>query len=85
MTEEKRGRMKKERAKLKKEMLEMAEGRIEELLDWQEKNGRPTLSQIENQVLKQSQSRSSTTKNRSNQRGVCAVQSVARKWPIKIG
>ena len=44
--------MKKERAELKKEMLEMAERRIEELLDWQEKNGRPTLSQIESQVLK---------------------------------
>lgn len=44
--------MKKDRSELKKEMLEMAEKRIEELLDWHETTDRPTLSQIEGQVLR---------------------------------
>lgn len=44
--------MKKERAALKKERLEMAERRIEELLDWSEENERPTLNEIEGQVLR---------------------------------
>ena len=44
--------MTKKRTELKQEMLEMAEARIEELLDWNEGNERPTLSQIEEQVLK---------------------------------
>lgn len=43
--------MKKERAELKAEMMEMAERRIEELLAWHEGTERPNLSQIEAQVL----------------------------------
>ena len=37
---------------MKAAMLEMAEQRIEELLDWHEKTERPNLSQIEETVLK---------------------------------
>ena len=44
--------MKKDRSELKKEMLEMAEKRIEELLEWSETSERPTLSEIEGQMLR---------------------------------
>ena len=44
--------MKKDRSELKAAMMEMAERRIEELLDWSEGAERPNLSQIEEQVLR---------------------------------
>ena len=44
--------MKKDRPELKREMIKLAEERIEELLDWSEKTERPTLSEIENEVLR---------------------------------
>ena len=44
--------MKKDRPELKREMIKLAEERIEELLDWREKTEQPTLSEIENEVLR---------------------------------
>lgn len=43
--------MKKSRAQMKVELMQQAEGIIDELLDWQEANEQPDFSQIETKVL----------------------------------
>ena len=43
--------MSKSRAEVKAEIMEMVEARLEKLLSWEAKRERPTLSEIEEQVL----------------------------------